>query len=48
MDVDQLIEKIIFPPNLIEKEQKRIEEIAVNLGYNFKFQKSTLEQTPYL
>jgi len=46
VDVEQLIEKVIFPPNLNEQEKNRIKEKTIELGYCLNFKNSSLEQAP--
>jgi len=46
VNIEELIEKIVFPPTIDTKSQEKIELNVKELGYNFIFHKSTLNQTP--
>lgn len=46
INVIKLIEKVHFHPTLAEKQQKKIELIAKNLGYNLNFEKSSMQKQP--
>jgi hypothetical protein len=47
IDVNELIEKVVFPPTIDEQAKDSIIELVNKLGYKFEFMNSTLNQDPY-
>jgi len=48
VNVNELIEKVVFSPAMNEVDQQKIKFKVKELGYNFDLHKSKLKQAPYL
>ncbi|MCD4730052.1 MAG: hypothetical protein K8R74_05605 [Bacteroidales bacterium] len=46
VDVNELIDKVVFPPTIDEQTKNRIKKLVDELKYKFEFNNSTLNQNP--